>query len=112
VRSYGGRNHAFCSEPCEEIFCQQPERYESTMLWDELWDGTSLEEFVVTRNLLREDGKTLIAQPHTKPDAHMWTVEDITRINFEIENPIKNLKDAPELVKQADGTLALAIAAL
>jgi len=107
VRSYGGRNHAFCSEPCEEIFCQQPERYESTMLWDELWDGTSLEEFVVTRNLLREDGKTLIAQPHTKPDAHMWTVEDIKRINFEIEDPIKNVKDAPELVKQADGTLGL-----
>jgi hypothetical protein len=38
----------------------------------------------------------------------MWTVEDIKRLNFEIEDPIKNVKDAPELVKLADGTLALA----
>jgi hypothetical protein len=77
------------------------------MLWDELWDGTSCEEFVVTRDLLREDGKTLIAQPHTKPDGHLWTVEDLARTNFGIENPIKNVKGAPELVKQNDGTLRL-----
>ncbi len=107
VRSYAGRNHAFCSAPCEEIFCQQPERYESTMLWDELWDGTGLEEFVVTRDLLRADGKTLIAQPHTRDDSHMWTVDDVTRLNFEITNPLKDVKDAPELVQQPDGTLVL-----
>ena len=107
VRQYNGRNHAFCSNACEEIFCQQPERYEATTLWDELWDGTGLEEFVVTRDLLREDGKTLIAQPHTKPDAHLWTVDDVKRLNFEITNPLKDVKNAPELVRQPDGTLAL-----
>ncbi len=108
VRSYGGRNHAFCSDPCEEIFCQQPERYESTMLWDELWDGVSCEEFVTTRDLLREDGKTLIAQPHTKADGHLWTVEDLARTGFGITNPLPDVKDAPKLVKQIDGTLRLA----
>jgi YHS domain-containing protein len=106
VRSYAGRKHAFCSAPCEELFCQQPERYEGTLLWDEVWDGVGLEEFLVTRNLLREDGHTLIAQPHTRPDAHLWTLDDVKRLNFEITNPLNHVADAPELTQQPDGTLA------
>lgn len=107
VRNLDGRNHAFCSSPCEEIFCQQPERYEATALWDELWAGTSLEDFITSRNLLRHDGKTLLAQPNTDVDAKMWTIDDIAAVGFEIENPLAKVTDAPKLARQADGTLAL-----
>ncbi len=111
VRMFGGRAHAFCSDPCEEIFCQQPERYIHTMMWDELWDGVGLDEFIIEGGLLREDGRTLVAQPHIDED-RMWTIDDIRACNFEIQNPLRDIKDAPEFVMQLDGTLILKDAAL
>lgn len=104
VKSYNGRTHAFCSAPCEEIFCQQPERYVGVMLWDEMYHGVGLDEFIITNDLLRADGHTLIAQPHVDADRPMWTIDDIRRCNFEILDPLRDV-EAPELVMAADGTL-------
>jgi YHS domain-containing protein len=107
---YNGKNHAFCTDACEAIFCERPERYLVVDLWDEIFDGMGLEEFIVSNDLLRADGHTLIAQPHLSED-NQWTLDDIRRLNFEITDPLKNLTGLPELVRRADGTLARAAVA-
>jgi hypothetical protein len=55
-----------------------------------LWDGVGLEEFIVKNGLLRADGKTLMAQPHVESE-RMWTIDDIRRLDFEFQNPLKGV---------------------
>lgn len=93
--SYKGKSHAFCSAPCEEIFCHSPEQYAGISMWDEMYDGVGLDEFIISNGLLRADNHTLIAQPHLSDDRR-WTIDDIKKLNFEITNPLKGVS-APEL---------------
>lgn len=88
VRTHEGRLHAFCSDACEFIFGESPQRYLHAKAFDEIYDGWSLSEFIRKNGLLRADGKTLLAQPHLDRD-RMWTIEDIDAIDFEIKNPLR-----------------------
>lgn len=92
IKSYGGKRHAFCSDACEFIFDEDPQRYLGYRTWYEIFDGYSLDEYVVKNGLLRADGKTLIAQPSLDWDK-MWTIDDIRALNYEIKNPLDALTD-------------------
>jgi hypothetical protein len=91
---FEGRNYGFCSEPCERIFLSRPHRYTGYQQWDAQFDGWSLDEFILKHNLVRADGKTLIAQPHLESEK-MWTIDHITALNFEIQDPLKSFSDLP-----------------
>lgn len=90
VREHEGKLHAFCSEPCEEIFLQQPDRYLHYKTFWEMYDGLSLAEYVRMNGLLREDGRTLLAQP-TLDNSRMWTIEDIEAIDYQFEDPLRKM---------------------
>jgi YHS domain-containing protein len=92
IREYGGRRHAFCSEPCEFIFNEDPGRYLGYRTFWELYDGWGLDEYIVKSGILRADGKTLMAQPHLSDDPKMqWTIDDIKALQYEIKDPLKSL---------------------
>ena len=88
VREHGGRQHALCSDACEAIFFEDPQRYLGYQTFYELYDGWSLAEYVRRHGLLRADGKTLLAQPWLDRD-RMWTIDDIDGIDFEIRDPLR-----------------------
>lgn len=90
IREFGGKRHAFCSEACEFIFNEDPQRYLAYDTFYELYDGYALDEYVRENGLLRADGKTLIAQPSLDDD-RMWTIDDIAALNYEIKNPLNDL---------------------
>jgi hypothetical protein len=92
--SYEGRTYGFCSAPCEEIFVGQPIRYTGYKQWDDEFHGWGLDEFIVRNNLLRADGKTLLAQPHVNAEK-MWTLDDIKALNFEILDPLRGVEAPP-----------------
>jgi hypothetical protein len=90
IKEYAGKKHAFCSDACDFIFHEDPQRYLGYDTWYELFDGYSLDEYIVKNGLLRADGKTLIAQPSLDPQK-MWTIDDIKALNYEIKNPLNDL---------------------
>lgn len=87
IKEFGGMTHAFCSEACEFIFDEDPQKFLAYKTFYELYDGYSLDEFIVENGLLRADGKTLMAQP-SLDDTKMWTLDDIKALKFEIKNPL------------------------
>lgn len=87
IREHGGLRHAFCSAACEFIFDEDPQRYLGYRTFYELYDGCSLDEYVRKNNLLRADGKTLLAQP-SLDDEKMWTIDDLVALDYEIKNPL------------------------
>jgi YHS domain-containing protein len=91
---YNGELYVFCSQACEFIFFEDPERYLGAVPFDVLWDGVGVDEFIIKNELLRADGKTLLAQPHCDPDLPMWTIDDIARTGFAIADPLKEQKAA------------------
>ena len=46
---------------------------------------------------MRNDGKTLLAQPHLRSDKR-WTLDDIRKQQFEIRDPLKDLPSAGPVV--------------
>ena len=44
-------------------------------------------DVIVEMGLLREDGKTLIGQPHLNLEK-MWTIDDIRAIGWELKYPL------------------------
>jgi len=87
VKTYGGKKHAFCTEACEFIFDEDPQRYLGYDTFYELYDGYDLAEYVRENELLRADGKTLMAQPSLDDD-RMWTIDDLAALKIEIKNPL------------------------
>lgn len=90
VRVYEGTKHAFCSDACEFIFNEDPQRYLAYKTFYELYEGYSLDEFIRENGLIRADGKTLMAQP-SLDDERMWTIDDVAALNYEIKNPLNEL---------------------
>lgn len=91
VRDRSGRKHALCSEPCEALFREAPDRYQCAT-WLELYDGVDLAEYIERVGLLRSDGRTLVGQPHLHRDERrLWTIDDIRRIGFEIRDPLRDV---------------------
>jgi hypothetical protein len=91
VVEHAGRLHAFCSQPCQEIFDNCPERYLQMRAFDEIFDGWGLDEYIVKNGLLRADGRTLVAQPHVDDTKPMWTIDDIAKLGVEIVDPLRVL---------------------
>ena len=100
IKDYGGRKHAFCSDGCERTFAFEPHRYAHSRTWDEHFDGYSIAEYIEKCGLVRNDGKTLLAQPHLRADKR-WTLDDIRKQQFGIIDPLKNLpSQGPVVVLQ------------
>jgi hypothetical protein len=93
IAVHDNRPTAFCSEACQTIFVHEPGRYLGAATFDAIWHGTTIEEFVVKNGLVRADGTTLVAQPHLE-DEHMWTLQDIRRVDCAIEDPLRALTSA------------------
>ncbi len=87
IKEHGGVRHAFCSEACEFIFDEDPQKFLAYKTFYELYDGYSLDEYIVENGLLRADGKTLMAQP-SLDDGKLWTIDDIRALHYQITNPL------------------------
>lgn len=86
-----GQRHAFCSEACQHIFRQAPERH-CGMTWWEVNDGVELWRYIVDAGLLRSDGRTLMGQPHLRTDERsLWTIDDIKRTGAVLSDPLPKL---------------------
>jgi hypothetical protein len=87
IETYGGRKHVFCSEICRGIFHKCPERYLHYQNFGERFHGWDLADVIVEMGLLRDDGKTLLGQPHLNLE-RMWTIDDIRRIGWVMKYPL------------------------
>jgi hypothetical protein len=85
VIEYGGRKHALCSDWCERMYLQEPERYTGENFL-EIFDGWELSEIVRATGGLRSDGKTLISQPHLNSE-RMWTIDDLAATGIVVRDP-------------------------
>jgi methane monooxygenase component A alpha chain len=85
VIEYGGRKHALCSDWCERMYLQEPERYTGENFL-EIFDGWELSEIVRATGGVRSDGKTLVAQPHLNSE-RLWTLEDLAACNVVVRDP-------------------------
>ncbi|ETZ44711.1 monooxygenase [Mycobacterium avium] len=84
-----GRRLAFCSDGCEHIYRQSPQRFNG-LTWYELNHGVELWRYIETKGLLRSDGKTLMGQPHVHTDEEwLWTIDDIKRMDVVIADPLQ-----------------------
>jgi methane monooxygenase component A alpha chain/propane monooxygenase large subunit len=90
-----GRTLAFCSPGCQWIYEQDPGHYSGFKSFYDLYDGWDLADVVLDFGYVREDGKTLIAQPVLEPK-RMWTVEDIRRCQYEVVSPLRRAKGRRE----------------
>ena len=54
-----------------------------------LYHGWDLADVILKLGLVREDGKTLVAQPSIDLK-RMWTIDDIRRLNFEVKDPLQS----------------------
>ncbi len=83
-----GRTIAFCSPACKSIFENDPNHYSGFKTFYDLYDGWDLADVIVDLGYVREDGKTLMAQPVLEP-RRMWTVDDIRRCRYEVTSPLR-----------------------
>ena len=90
LKAHEGKTHAFCSDACEFIFDEDPQRYLGYTNFYELYDGYDLADYIVENGLLRADGKTLISQPRLSME-RMWTIDDIRALRYEIRDPLKGV---------------------
>jgi hypothetical protein len=90
VKQHGGKTHAFCTEACEFIFDEDPQRYLGYQTFYELYDGYDFADYVRENGLLRSDGKTLMAQPSLDDDK-MWTIDDLAALKVEIKDPLRGM---------------------
>ena len=91
IKTHDGRKHAFCSDGCEQIFAYEPARFAQNHTFDEHYHGYSLVEYIEHAGLVRNDGKTMLAQPHLNEDKR-WTLDDIRRSSdFVIKDPLREM---------------------
>ena len=83
---HAGQLFTFCSEGCQEIFFNEPVRYQGFQTFLDRYDGYELSEVTRDMGFVREDGETLIAQPALDPK-RMWTLADIKRCDYEVKKP-------------------------
>jgi YHS domain-containing protein len=85
-----GRTIAFCSPACKSIFENDPIHYSGFKSFYDLYDGWDLADVILDLGFVREDGKTLMAQPLLEL-RRMWTLDDIRRCHYEVKSPLRNL---------------------
>jgi hypothetical protein len=64
----------------------EPEHYKGFQGFLDRYEGFDLADVTVDMGFVREDGKTLIAQP-TLDGAPMWTLDDVRRCQYEVKKP-------------------------
>jgi hypothetical protein len=52
----------------------------------DLYEGKELSQVIQELGFVRDDGKTLMAQPELEPK-RLWTLEDIRKANYIVERP-------------------------
>ncbi len=83
---HNGENYIFCSEGCEEIFINDPGHYKGFEGFLDRYQGFNLADVTLDMGFVRQDGKTLIAQPVLEPK-RMWTIDDLRRCDYEVVKP-------------------------
>ena len=82
-----GKKRAFCSPNCQWMYELEPAKYREYVNLYERFDGWDLADVITELGYVRKDGKTLLAQPTLATD-RMWTVDDIRRVGYVLENPL------------------------
>ncbi len=85
-----GRVLTFCSPGCRWIYEQDPAHYSGFKTFYDLYDGWDLADVILDLGYVREDGKTLVAQPVLNPK-RMWTVDDVRRCSYEVVSPLRKM---------------------
>jgi methane monooxygenase component A alpha chain len=83
----GGRQLAFCSEYCEFGYRVAPHRFPNDN-WYTTYNGWPLSRVILEMGLVRNDGKTLLGQPHLRAD-RLWTLDDIKSSDVVIQDPVR-----------------------
>src|SRR5690606_5205403 len=82
----GGKAYCLCSDGCEHIFRREADRYIGSKSFYDLYEGMELSEVVRKLGYVRDDGRTLMAQPELEP-RRMWTLADISACGYVVERP-------------------------
>lgn len=85
-----GKTLTFCSPGCKWTYERDPEHYSGFKSFYDLYDGWDLADVIINLGYLRDDGKTLIAQPLLNPK-RMWTIDDIRRCQYEVVAPPRRM---------------------
>jgi methane monooxygenase component A alpha chain/propane monooxygenase large subunit len=83
---HAGQRFIFCSAGCQEIFLNDPKHYQGFQSFLDRYDGFELSAVTRDMGFVREDGRTLIAQP-TLESKRLWTLEDIKRCDYVVQKP-------------------------
>ena len=83
-----GTWHAFCTIYCQIAYEMAPERFSGGSAWYVHYDGWQLSDVLRDMGLIRQDGVTLMGQPHLHRD-RLWTIHDIERQDVLVENPVR-----------------------
>ncbi|MFY9488404.1 MAG: hypothetical protein WAP35_06895 [Solirubrobacterales bacterium] len=85
-RTVQERTRFYCSKECLWLDESNPGRYQGDRNYFDRYHGMELSEVIADLGFVRNDGKTLLAQPHLK-DTDRWTLDDIRSIGLEITSP-------------------------
>jgi len=96
-RVIAGKNHIFCSTPCETIYINDPTRYQTDKGFYDLYEGCELSEVAERSGYVRDDGQTLMGQPVLQQEK-MWTLDDLRACNYIVTRPPPPPALNPELV--------------
>lgn len=89
-----GKTYTFCSPACQWIYEREPEHYEGSRGFYDIYDGWDLADVVRHMGYVRDDGNTLIAQPVLDPK-RLWTLQDIEACKYEVVSPVRNGAPSP-----------------
>ena len=94
-RVVDGRTRFYCSEMCKRNDEDYPGRYTGDRQFFDRYHGWNLADVVRDIGFVREDGKTLVGQPHLDDDTPLWTLADLEACGCEIKSP--NIRTAEEM---------------
>lgn len=94
-RVVDNRTRFYCSEMCVRNDVEYPGRYTGDRQFFDKYHGWNLADVVRDIGFVREDGKTLVGQPHIDDDKPMWTLADLEACGCEIKSP--NIRTAEEM---------------
>jgi propane monooxygenase large subunit len=89
------RTRFYCSEMCMRNDFEYPGRYTGDRQFFDKYHGWDLADVVRDIGFVREDGKTLVGQPHLDDDKPMWTLADLEACGCEVKSP--NIRVAEEM---------------
>src|ERR1700738_816794 len=80
---------------CKRNDKDYPGRYTGDRQFFDKYHGWNLADVVRDIGFVREDGKTLVGQPHLDDDKPLWTLADLEACECEIKSP--NIRTAEEM---------------